>query len=178
MNPTCVHSRLVYYTFCGLGILGYLLGLLFYIFSGLLSLLSLSQFLCLLSSAYSFTLICHGNNFPPTPAILIASLILLLIIKQVATWSSHSAKVNLLYLFGDHILSVDADHHMFIWAFKGIQQNLEPLSHIFLEGNFSPTCIVHPDTYLNKVKTFLQSHFKLCRLSFFLFLIYKYCSYT
>ncbi|KMT08083.1 hypothetical protein BVRB_6g143360 [Beta vulgaris subsp. vulgaris] len=70
---------------------------------------------------------------------------------QVATWSSHSAKVNLLYLFGDHILSVDADHHMFIWAFKGIQQNLEPLSHIFLEGNFSPTCIVHPDTYLNKV---------------------------
>ncbi|XP_010681761.2 U3 small nucleolar RNA-associated protein 21 homolog [Beta vulgaris subsp. vulgaris] len=70
---------------------------------------------------------------------------------QVATWSSHSAKVNLLYLFGDHILSVDADHHMFIWAFKGIQQNLEPLSHIFLEGKFSPTCIVHPDTYLNKV---------------------------
>lgn len=70
---------------------------------------------------------------------------------QVATWSSHSAKVNLLYLFGDHILSVDAEHHMFIWAFKGIQQNLEPLSHIFLEGKFSPTCIVHPDTYLNKV---------------------------
>lgn len=70
---------------------------------------------------------------------------------QVATWSSHSAKVNLLYLFGDHILSVDADRHLFIWAFKGIEQNLEPISHIVLEGNLSPTCIVHPDTYLNKV---------------------------
>ncbi|XP_021746798.1 U3 small nucleolar RNA-associated protein 21 homolog [Chenopodium quinoa] len=70
---------------------------------------------------------------------------------QVATWSSHTAKVKLLYLFGDHILSVDVDHHLFIWAFKGIEQNLEPVSHIVLEGKFSPTCIVHPDTYLNKV---------------------------
>ncbi|CAO2838503.1 unnamed protein product [Amaranthus hypochondriacus] len=70
---------------------------------------------------------------------------------QVATWSSHSAKIKLLYLFGDHILSVDVDGHMFIWAFKGIEQNLEPISHIVLEDEFLPTCIVHPDTYLNKV---------------------------
>lgn len=70
---------------------------------------------------------------------------------QVATWSSHKAKVNLLYLFGDHILSVDVDRHLFVWAFKGLEQNLEPISHIILEGKFSPTCIVHPNTYLNKV---------------------------
>ncbi|KAK9671649.1 hypothetical protein RND81_12G045000 [Saponaria officinalis] len=70
---------------------------------------------------------------------------------QVATWSSHSAKVNFLHLFGDHILSVDVKGNLFIWAFKGIDQNLEPISHIALDGSFTPTCIVHPDTYLNKV---------------------------
>ncbi|XP_074309267.1 uncharacterized protein LOC141643843 [Silene latifolia] len=70
---------------------------------------------------------------------------------QVATWSSHVAKVNLLYLFGDHILSVDVEGNMFIWAFKGIEHNLEPISHIVLDGKFAPTCIMHPDTYLNKV---------------------------
>lgn len=70
---------------------------------------------------------------------------------QVATWSAHSTKVNLLYLFGDHILSVDVDGNLFIWAFKGVEQNLDPVGHIVLEGRFSPTCIMHPDTYLNKV---------------------------
>ncbi|KAH9606023.1 hypothetical protein KSS87_021040 [Heliosperma pusillum] len=70
---------------------------------------------------------------------------------QVATWSSHVAKVNLLYLFGDNILSVDVEGNMFIWAFKGIEHNLEPISHIVLDGKSAPTCIMHPDTYLNKV---------------------------
>ncbi|XP_057980808.1 uncharacterized protein LOC131166355 [Malania oleifera] len=70
---------------------------------------------------------------------------------QVATWSRHNTKVNLLLLFGEHILSVDADGNMFIWAFKGISENLAPVGHILLENNFSPSCIMHPDTYLNKV---------------------------
>ncbi|GKV20475.1 hypothetical protein SLEP1_g30599 [Rubroshorea leprosula] len=70
---------------------------------------------------------------------------------QVATWSRHSAKVNLLLLFGEHILSVDADGNIFIWAFKGIENNLAPVGHIKLDENFSPSCIMHPDTYLNKV---------------------------
>jgi U3 small nucleolar RNA-associated protein 21 len=38
-----------------------------------------------------------------------------------------------------------------MWSFKGDALNLEPVSHIKLENNFTPTCIVHPDTYLNKV---------------------------
>lgn len=70
---------------------------------------------------------------------------------QVATWSSHSAKVNLLLLFGEHILSVDMGGNMFIWAFKGIDQNLVPIGHVLLDNDFSPSCIMHPDTYLNKV---------------------------
>ncbi|PIA51851.1 hypothetical protein AQUCO_01000026v1 [Aquilegia coerulea] len=70
---------------------------------------------------------------------------------QVATWSRHDEKVNLLLLFGDYILSVDAKHNLFIWAFKGVDRNLTPIGNILLEDEFSPSCIMHPDTYLNKV---------------------------
>lgn len=70
---------------------------------------------------------------------------------QVATWCRHTAKVNELLLFGEHILSVDIEGNMFIWAFKGIEQNFAPIGHVLLEENFTPSCIMHPDTYLNKV---------------------------
>lgn len=70
---------------------------------------------------------------------------------QVATWSSHNAKVKSLLLFGEHIVSLDAQGNMFLWAFKGIEDNLVPVGHIMLDKNFSPSCIMHPDTYLNKV---------------------------
>ncbi|CAA6672103.1 unnamed protein product [Spirodela intermedia] len=70
---------------------------------------------------------------------------------QVATWSAHKEKVNLLFLFGDLILSTDVKGNLFIWTFKDIEQNLQPVSHIVLQEKFSPTCIMHPDTYLNKV---------------------------
>uniref|UniRef100_A0A2N9G0Z1 WDR36/Utp21 N-terminal domain-containing protein n=1 Tax=Fagus sylvatica TaxID=28930 RepID=A0A2N9G0Z1_FAGSY len=70
---------------------------------------------------------------------------------QVATWSGHNAKVNSLLLFGEHILSVDVEGNMFIWAFKGIEQHSAPVGHIMLDDKFSPSCLVHPDTYLNKV---------------------------
>ncbi|KAJ7961683.1 WD40 repeat [Quillaja saponaria] len=70
---------------------------------------------------------------------------------QVATWSRHSAKVNLLLLFGEHILSGDVHGNMFIWAFKGIDQNLAPFGHMVMDKKFTPSCVMHPDTYLNKV---------------------------
>ncbi|KAM0966851.1 hypothetical protein FF1_022589 [Malus domestica] len=70
---------------------------------------------------------------------------------QVATWCSHSTKVNSLLLFGEHILSVDVEGHLFIWAFKGIDENHSPIGHVMLDNNFSPSCIMHPDTYLNKI---------------------------
>ncbi|KAG2249340.1 hypothetical protein Bca52824_088968 [Brassica carinata] len=70
---------------------------------------------------------------------------------QVATWSKHVAKVDLLLLFGEHVLSLDVEGNMFIWAFKGIEEHLAPVGHVELCEKFTPTCIVHPDTYLNKV---------------------------
>lgn len=76
---------------------------------------------------------------------------ILIVVQQVATWSGHKAKVNSLLLFGEHILSVDAAGNLFIWAFKEIEQNLSPIGHIILDNNFTPTCMMHPDTYLNKV---------------------------
>ncbi|BAU03010.1 uncharacterized protein HKW66_Vig0124930 [Vigna angularis] len=70
---------------------------------------------------------------------------------QVATWSSHNAKVKLLLLFGEHIVSVDVCGNMFLWPFKGVEDNLAPFGHIMLHEKFNPSCIMHPDTYLNKV---------------------------
>ncbi|KAK8574945.1 hypothetical protein V6N13_033839 [Hibiscus sabdariffa] len=70
---------------------------------------------------------------------------------QVATGNMHSAKVNSLLLFGDHILSVDVDGNVFIWLFNGINDNLAPIGHIKLDAKFTPTCIMHSNTYLNKV---------------------------
>lgn len=69
----------------------------------------------------------------------------------MATWSKHSAKVNHLLLFGDHILSVDVEGNIYTWNFKGIDENVAPVGHMLLEGKFTPSCIMHPDTYLNKV---------------------------
>ncbi|KMZ58759.1 putative WD-repeat protein [Zostera marina] len=70
---------------------------------------------------------------------------------QVATWSSHKEKVNSLFVFGEHIISIDINGYVFIWAFKASETNIKPLGHILLGENFSPSCIMHPDTYLNKI---------------------------
>lgn len=70
---------------------------------------------------------------------------------QIGTWSRHSEKVNLLLLFGEHILSMDVKGNIYMWAFKEIEWNLATVGHILLEEKFSPSCIMHPDTYLNKV---------------------------
>ncbi|KAL4561739.1 hypothetical protein LXL04_033913 [Taraxacum kok-saghyz] len=51
----------------------------------------------------------------------------------------------------DHILSVDVEGNIFIWAFKGAHENPSPIGHILLDNEFTPSCIMHPDTYLNKV---------------------------
>ncbi|KAJ0968681.1 hypothetical protein J5N97_021558 [Dioscorea zingiberensis] len=70
---------------------------------------------------------------------------------QVATWSRHEEKVNSLLFFGEHVLSLDVKGNLFIWAFKGTEDSLVPVGHIQLEDKCSPSCIMHPDTYLNKV---------------------------
>jgi hypothetical protein len=70
---------------------------------------------------------------------------------QVVTWSRHEEKVNMLYLFGEYVLSADVKGNIFIWAFKEAEPNSEPVGSISLGDKFTPTCIMHPDTYLNKV---------------------------
>ncbi|KAL3516441.1 hypothetical protein ACH5RR_023343 [Cinchona calisaya] len=70
---------------------------------------------------------------------------------QVATWSRHDAKVNHLLLFGEYIVSVDVEGNIYTWAFKEMDNNLAPVGHLMLEDNFIPSCIMHPDTYLNKI---------------------------
>ncbi|KAL6603057.1 hypothetical protein ACP70R_043418 [Stipagrostis hirtigluma subsp. patula] len=70
---------------------------------------------------------------------------------QVVTWSRHEEKVNRLYLFGEYILSADITGNIFIWTFRGAEPNSEPVGSISLGEKFTPTCIMHPDTYLNKV---------------------------
>lgn len=70
---------------------------------------------------------------------------------QVATWSKHCARVNHLLLFGDYILSADLEGNIFLWAFKAIEENISPVGHILLGDEFTPSCIMHPDTYINKV---------------------------
>ncbi|KAK6143173.1 hypothetical protein DH2020_023521 [Rehmannia glutinosa] len=93
-----------------------------------------------LASYRDFTFAAYGNNV----AVFKRA-------HQVATWASHKAKVNHLLLFGEYILSLDVKGNIFIWAFKGITENHSPVGHISLESNFTPSCIMHPDTYLNKV---------------------------
>lgn len=87
----------------------------------------------------------------------------------MATWSKHVAKVDLLLLFGEHVLSLDVEGNMFIWAFKGIEEQVAPIGNLQLTGKFTPSCIVHPDTYLNKVSPtqcpFLTSLYKSLLIS-------------
>eukprot|EP00252_Welwitschia_mirabilis_P019651 TRINITY_DN4608_c0_g1_i1.p1 TRINITY_DN4608_c0_g1~~TRINITY_DN4608_c0_g1_i1.p1 ORF type:complete len:897 (+),score=167.79 TRINITY_DN4608_c0_g1_i1:212-2902(+) len=71
--------------------------------------------------------------------------------RQVALWSCHKAKVSLMLLFGKHIISIDLEGTLLIWSIEDIVKNREPIGQIQLGENFSPSCICHPDTYLNKV---------------------------
>jgi hypothetical protein len=86
-----------------------------------------------------------------------ASFLCFLLKNQVVTWTRHEEKVNMLYLFGEYILSADAKGDIFIWAFRGADPSSEPVGNISLGEKFTPTCIMHPDTYLNKVPEIIYS---------------------
>jgi len=72
---------------------------------------------------------------------------------QVATWSAHTSKVTLLLQYGHQILSIDADGQLFVWAaFEAALDGIvKPVGEWKFRESFTPTCIMHPDTYLNKV---------------------------
>ncbi|CAM6100981.1 unnamed protein product [Calypogeia fissa] len=72
---------------------------------------------------------------------------------QASTWSAHNGKVVLLLAFGKHVLSVGTDGRLLIWPAVEADPTTaaHPVGSIQLRESFSPTCIMHPDTYLNKV---------------------------
>lgn len=72
---------------------------------------------------------------------------------QVARWSAHGCKVMHLLEFGQQILSIDAGGHLCVWdAFDtSPEKDVKPVREWQFRESFTPTCIMHPDTYLNKV---------------------------
>lgn len=72
---------------------------------------------------------------------------------QVARWSAHTSKVTLLLEFGQQILSIDAGGRLCVWkAFDSdAEKEVKPVREWQFRESFTPTCIMHPDTYLNKV---------------------------
>lgn len=71
----------------------------------------------------------------------------------MSTWSAHNGKVVLLLAFGKHMLSVGSDGRLLIWPVVEADPTTpaHPVGSIQLRESFTPTCIMHPDTYLNKV---------------------------
>eukprot|EP00163_Fabomonas_tropica_P018552 TRINITY_DN32910_c0_g1_i1.p1 TRINITY_DN32910_c0_g1~~TRINITY_DN32910_c0_g1_i1.p1 ORF type:complete len:904 (-),score=197.62 TRINITY_DN32910_c0_g1_i1:61-2772(-) len=67
--------------------------------------------------------------------------------KQVDTLEGHEAAVQHLFVFGDHLLSVGADQKAVLWDLK----EMTKFSEFPLPDNFTVTCVMHPDTYLNKI---------------------------
>lgn len=74
---------------------------------------------------------------------------------QVTKWCAHESKVVQILAIGEHILSLDKEGWIFMWEATNVGTSTEasvvPVGKIRLGDNVSPRCIMHPDTYLNKV---------------------------
>lgn len=70
--------------------------------------------------------------------------------KLVHAFYGHTGKVNSLMMLGQHLLSVGSgpNRTLRLWDMKEFAPagTLPPF-----EGSFSPTCMIHPNTYLNKI---------------------------
>ncbi|MCO5584790.1 hypothetical protein L7F22_038722 [Adiantum nelumboides] len=71
--------------------------------------------------------------------------------QQVAQWSAHQNKIVHIIALGDHILSIDSEGWIFVWETTNLEKEAAPLRTICVEEPILPTCLMHPDTYLNKV---------------------------
>jgi hypothetical protein len=74
----------------------------------------------------------------------------------VATWVGHTGKIVQLLVLGSHLLSIGDEGKLLLWPL-GRPDVTEPEAEIELEDGFKPTIIMHPDTYLNKVR-FVSPH--------------------
>jgi hypothetical protein len=63
----------------------------------------------------------------------------------------HTGKIVQLLVLGSHLLSIGDEGKLLLWPL-GRPDVTEPEAEIELEDGFKPTMIMHPDTYLNKVR--------------------------
>ncbi|KAI8469981.1 MAG: WD40-repeat-containing domain protein [Monoraphidium minutum] len=67
---------------------------------------------------------------------------------KVGEYRGHSGRVLQLLVLGDLLLSLGADGRLLVWR---IGAHAAPEVVIEFEQGFTPSCMAHPDTYLNKV---------------------------
>jgi U3 small nucleolar RNA-associated protein 21 len=66
----------------------------------------------------------------------------------------HAAGILQLLVMGDYLLSLGSDGQLLTWRLPGRSSTEEvhhPLASMQLPAGFKPTCMAHPDTYINKV---------------------------
>ncbi|KAK9819682.1 hypothetical protein WJX72_001066 [[Myrmecia] bisecta] len=69
-------------------------------------------------------------------------------VHRVGKYCGHSDDILQLLCLGDHLLSLGRDGKLLLWK---IGEYDAPEVSIQLAEDFQPTCLAHPDTYLNKV---------------------------
>jgi U3 small nucleolar RNA-associated protein 21 len=68
--------------------------------------------------------------------------------QRVGEYRGHTGAITALLVIGDRLLSIGADRRLLVWA---IGRYDGPEAALEFGATFEPTCLAHPDTYLNKV---------------------------
>ena len=63
-------------------------------------------------------------------------------------YRGHTGDILQLLVLGDALLSLGRDRRLLVWR---IGDYAAPQQTVLLPEGFDPTCMAHPDTYLNKV---------------------------
>ena len=69
-------------------------------------------------------------------------------VHRTGEYRGHNGRIIQLLVLGDHLYSLGSDGKLLVWR---IGEYDAPESTIQLPQGFIPTCMAHPDTYLNKI---------------------------
>lgn len=69
-------------------------------------------------------------------------------VHRTGEYRGHGANILQMLVLGDYLLSLGADNKLNVWE---IGQYDAPVQVLSLPQGFVPTCMAHPDTYLNKI---------------------------
>lgn len=69
-------------------------------------------------------------------------------VHRSGEYRGHRSDIVQLLVLGDYLLSLGQDGQLLVWQIGTYDA---PVASIQLAQGFVPTCMVHPDTYLNKV---------------------------